>query len=220
MDARQLACGAFRVMQDVLIHQRHRWGPLLTRSRQYEGWWKAELITALDKWHWASDLKRQFGVLSEVKPRDVGLGAGSGSVDVVIAPRQAGSEWASAERTPRVWIELKERGTWWEGGPGKALQESGRSLAADLAKWAHIPWSGDDVVAVCQIISHRSQDEDACLPKRWSELLDSTAVTSPRCVPSRSVGYPLAGVGGTLWATMEILLAHGAVAPDRSIDRA
>jgi hypothetical protein len=128
---KQLCQAILTTMQDALVHQRERWGSVCSNEHDYEGWWKAELRRALESWCW------QLGhpgvdtwVLTEAKPRDhCKFVTSSESVDLVVG------EWSGqALTTPRIWIELKQRGTWWGGGPKKALD----GFVSDLHKWEQL----------------------------------------------------------------------------------
>src|SRR5262245_28420049 len=69
-----LAVAVLTTLQDVLVHQRARWAALFAHQYWYEGWWKAEFALALESWCWRMDLPEPTWVLSEVKPRDFGIG--------------------------------------------------------------------------------------------------------------------------------------------------
>jgi hypothetical protein len=132
---------------------------------------------------------------------------------LVIAQRDADTGKADLTNGPRVWVELKERGTWW-GNPAKAFGEANNGLRSDLKKWTGAAWTDRDVVAACQIISHRGLPSEP-LPKSWREELDAIAVTNPRCLPTRSVGCPSWDCKEILWATIELFNIHKASPPRR-----
>jgi hypothetical protein len=197
-----LAGRAFNVMQDVLIHQRSRWAHLLLHRHQYEGWWKAELRSALDGWCCQIPSMGSVGVLSEVKPKSYGVGNTNHSFDLVIGLKNPKTGAVDLGFGPRIWIELKERGTWWGGNAAKAFGEGNSGVRTDLKKWRAGLWSADDVLAACQIITHRGNALEI-LPAEWKRELDSIAKTNPRCVPTRSVGCPSWNSNEVLWTTME-----------------
>jgi hypothetical protein len=143
-----LAQAAVTTLQDVLVHQRSRWASLFAHQNQYEGWWKAEFALALESWCWRLDLPEPTWVRTEVKPKDYGVGATGQSIDVLVG-RWSQEAQSLINEPPMVWIELKERATWW-GNPWKALCEDGRSLGHDLAKWRAAAWRPGDIVLACR----------------------------------------------------------------------
>lgn len=184
-----LANSALTTLQDVLVHQRARWGALLAHQHQYEGWWKAEFALALESWCFRLDLPEPTRIWTEAKPRDHGIGQRRQFIDILIARWSVDKRRAIPE-PPRVWIELKERGTWW-GNARKALCEDGRSLWTDLHKWKETRWLPGEVVVACQIISHEAEvSSSEPLPVSWREVLDTIDQTFPRYLPPRSVGHP------------------------------
>jgi len=180
-------------MQNVLVHQRARWGALLAHQRQYEGWWKAEFRLALESWCWRSDLPEPTRVRSEEKPRNHGVGASPKSVDLLISQRS--DDAGDMLPRPRVWVEIKERGTWW-GNARKALGESNRGLWSDLRKWQGVSWARDDVVVACHILTHEaSPDKSVAIPPPWAAAFEEAAAEFPRYVPTLTVRYPCANSG-------------------------
>jgi hypothetical protein len=185
----RLALAVLGTLQDVLVHQRSRWAALFAHHHQYEGWWKAEFALALESWCWRMDLPEPTWVLSEVKPRDHGVGESKRSMDILVG-RWLEDEQIVSRDHARVWLELKERGTWW-GDPWKALCEEKRSVCADIDKWKDAPWQGVDVVVACQIISHdASAGSLETLPPDWREVLEEIDRKFPRLLPPRSVCCP------------------------------
>src|SRR5262249_11596526 len=145
---------------------------------------------ALESWCFRLDLPEPTRVLSEVKPKNHGINGASGSVDLLVA-RWSDEEQRIIKEPPRVWIELKERGTWWVGGASKPLRQKDRSLYADLHKWKKASWLPGDVVVACQIISHEAEGVSTePLPLEWRQVLDDIHSEFPRFLPPRSVGYP------------------------------
>lgn len=102
-----------------MVHQWPRWGPLLGHMRQMEGWWKAELLTAIEAWCWSLDAPQDFWPRPEVKPREFGRGKSQQTPDIVVAPIGKDGEGFESAAGPRVWLEIKERGTWW-GSAGRS----------------------------------------------------------------------------------------------------
>src|SRR5690348_10463018 len=111
--AQALAAGVMQVLQGVLIHQRPRWAHLMLHGHQYEGWWKAEMRSALDAWCCRVPAPGKFGVISEVKPKRYQLGDSAHSFDLVVGAWDLSRRSVDLSHGPRVWIELKERATWW-----------------------------------------------------------------------------------------------------------
>lgn len=211
--ASRLAQAVLAQLQDVLVHQRARWAALFGHQHQYEGWWKAEFAIALESWCWRLDLPATTWVLTEVKPRDHGVGEGKQSMDILVGCWDDGQKRICPD-SPRVWIEIKERGTWWAGGPRKALCEEGRSFGGDLEKWKHVRWEQEDVVVAGQIISHDAPGgSQEPLPETWRHVLDEIGQRFPRFVPTRSVGCPAVcpatGRPLTRFATIEFFTVKG-----------
>lgn len=208
----ELAVSALTTLQDVLVHQRARWAALFGHQHQYEGWWKAEFYLALESWCWRTDLPEPTWVRSEVKPRDHGIGGTKQSIDLLVA-RWDDTTGDIRPDPPRVWVEIKERGTWW-GDPGKALREEGRGLAADIAKWRDAEWQDGDIVVACQIVAHDAPaDSYDPIPTNWKAVLDDIATTAPRFLPTRSVGCrafsPDAGEPINRYATIDFFTVRG-----------
>lgn len=130
--ATRLAEHVANVLHNVLIHQRSRLGTLLGHNSQYEGWWKAEFALALESWCWQFNLP-YFWCATEPKPKNAGIGNSDKSTDLVVAP--GSQRKMNLKAGPRVWIEIKERGTWWDGNANKALGTANRGLLSDLTKW-------------------------------------------------------------------------------------
>lgn len=208
----KLTCAVLQTLQDVLVHQRARWAALFAHQHQYEGWWKAEFALALESWCWRLDLPEPTWVLTEIKPRDFAIGETKQSVDFLVG------RWIESQRDlspdpPRVWLEIKERGTWW-GNPYKALCEENRSLGGDLNKWTETPWKEGDVVISGQIISHDAPGGSLePLPENWLQVLNDISEKFPRFLPSRSVGCPaicpFSGQAINRFATIEFFTARG-----------
>ena len=215
--AKKLAENVVEVLQGVLVHQATRWGPLLGNWRGFEGWWKAEFVTALQAWCWTYELPRDFWVVAEAKPRDYNLGDTGQAPDILVAPWSDENNCMDYESGPRVWIEIKERGTWWNNA-AKGYGEGNHGLRHDLAKWDESTWSPqDDIVLVCQITAHESEWTRAMepFPKDWIDVLEDIATTHPRYVPSRTVAYPCWGdptqhgsARWVRWARMDFFTIH------------
>ena len=210
VEATWLADEVLGVLQDMLVHQRHKWGPLMGHGRHYEGWWKAEAALALESWAWRQDLPINFGVLPEAKPKNVGFGDDGAAADLLVAPFRNGRVDVTA--TPRVWIELKERHTWW-GNVNKALGASNAGLEKDLHKWdgKGIGWGDEDIVVACHITTHEgcaTNDEDP-FPEPWQEGLDQHPRYQSERINDlpRIVGYPL-GDDRVRWARMDFYQIH------------
>ena len=184
------------VLQGVLIHQRPRWGTLLGHERQFEGWWKAELATALESWTWRADLQAHpFAVRVEAKPRDFNLveEADRRSVDLLVAP-WSDSDWDFVPKgKPRAWIELKTRATWW-GPASKALGTANSGLYSDLEKWRRFGESGD-IVIVCHIAAHDGPWEER-LPKDWEDALGEVSRRYEGSPEPLTIGFEVPGDKG------------------------
>lgn len=195
MKAAGLTSSVVNVMADVLVHQRARWGTLLGHQRQYEGWWKAEMAQALESWTWRVDrLGWPMDVRAEAKPVDFDLASGPPSADLVVARMRDDLKDFDYKARPRVWIELKERGTWWgtsAGAAAKAFGTANNGLLSDLEKWSGVTGDGE-VVLVCQITSHDGSYTDRLPPETWRKQLDDIASRYERAI-ERCVGYEIAG---------------------------
>ena len=210
MKASDLMAGVAEVMADVLVHQRARWGALLGHQRQYEGWWKAEMALALESWTWRADqLSCPMYVRPEAKTADFFLDNGPSSADLLIAPVNKELTDFDYKARPRVWVELKERGTWWGTSPGyaaKAFGTANNGLLSDLEKWQGVRSQGD-VVLVCQITMHDGTYEDR-LPQSWHEQLANIALQHDRAIEPRCVGYELAGENRVRWTRFDAFIAN------------
>lgn len=210
MKAAELMSGVVGVMADVLVHQRARWGALLGHRRQYEGWWKAEMAQALESWSWREDqLETPHYVLAEAKPADFGVEAGPASADLVVARMAPDFEDFDYAARPRVWIELKERGTWWGETPGaaaKAFGTANKGLWSDLEKWKGVTGEGE-VVLVCQVTVHDGSYTER-LPASWQEQLDRVIEQHEHAIAPRTVGYELAGEDKVRWARFDAFVVN------------
>lgn len=174
------------VMQGVVLHQRPRWGILLESERQYEGWWKAEMMMALEGWTWSKGvIEKGLGVGVEMKPKQLGLHWSGRLVDLYVGPWGEKGPFQCDHESPRVWIELKTRATWWRGGVAKALA----GLKKDLEKWAGLATEGETVL-VCQITTHNGHETEH-LPKHWEKGLDEIPKRHKRLHKPFSVALPL-----------------------------
>jgi hypothetical protein len=212
-----LACAAHDVMSGVLIHQRHRWGIMLGHERQYEGWWKVEIAMALESWCWMRDnqLNKQFGIMAEAKPKNFEFRSdetikkiGDVAADILIAPWSDEDNKISLIETPRIWIELKTRATWWgesKGSVAKAFGESNGGLKHDIKKWHSFQEVGNGVI-VCHITSHKGSWNDT-LPETWKAELDDIT-NKYGLVPPITVGFPIPDKGKEkyYWTRMDCFL--------------
>lgn len=201
------------VLEGVLLHQRQRWGTLLGHQRGYEGWWKAECAAALENWCWRQG-PVTYGVLPEAKPVDFGLSL-ERPVDLLVAPWDDEARELKPAGGPRVWIELKERGTWWGNGPAKAFGTGNHGLLSDLAKLSSEKWAADESALACQIVSHVGTQAETIDPG-WLKALESYSTPQHKLVRhTRAVGFPLPGAARevfsetrrtrpVLWASMFI----------------
>ena len=211
--ATDLAVSVLTTLQEVLVHQRARWASLFGHQHQYEGWWKAEFFLAVESGCWRMDLPEATWVNSEVKPRDHGVGDGKQSIDLLVARWCEQTDCVHAE-PPRLWIEIKERGTWW-GDPRKALCQESGSVACDIEKWRQAPWKPADVVVACQIVAHDAEENNyEPLPQNWRTVLDEIHAGAPRFLPTRSVQYrsfsPTSGALINRFATIDFFTIYGA----------
>lgn len=217
--ASNLGASVLEVVKGVLIHQQPRWGVLVGQQRQLEAWWKHEIVSALQAWTWAWERDRAYWVASEIKPREWSVGVDSGeAVDVLIAP------WREDETSPgwdqeegnRVWLELKERGTWW-GNPGKALGTSNGGLYKDLEKWRRAQWTSRDAVYACHLLTHecdRASDGANPIPSEWDAALRDVRDEHPSVGEPFIVGSPCesttAGNRRARWVRLDIFALNPA----------
>jgi hypothetical protein len=206
MQAKQLMREVATVMADVLVHQRPRWGTLLAHQRQYEGWWKAEMALALESWAWRADLQAHpMDVLPEAKPCDFGLDNAPPSADLLIAPVNGELNDFDYAKTPRVWLELKERGTWWgtkKGHAAKAFGTANSGLWSDLHKWKTVAGRSGEVVLACQITSHVGTYSDR-LPDTWLKELEAIGAEYEHAIDPRCVGSELPGKDVVRWTRFD-----------------
>jgi hypothetical protein len=198
------------VMQDVLIHQRGKWGPLLGHQHQYEGWWKAEFSLALESWAQSFTPpmpSKFFWVIPEAKPHWAGFDTGAQAVDLAVVPHSEEDDTWDMKATPRVWIEIKERADWWNNAD-KAFG----GLRDDIAKWHGIGWTPEDMVIACQVLCYKGtwDGPDGGLPKKWRDGLEEVSAEYPPLLPARIVGFPV-GVEGpeaVRWARLDAFIIH------------
>lgn len=202
VNAAKLASEVQSVMSQVLVHQRQRWATAVGHQRGYEAWWKVEFATALESWCWRS-ADRGFGVLPEAKLSAFGLTGGQ-AVDLLVAPWNAAGGSVRSDEYPRVWIELKERGTWW-GGPAKAFAAANHGLLLDFEKLEGQSWGEDEVAIACQIVTHDGTADDR-IPTDWLEALRGFETKRRRMAHEAAVGFPLGrdaeGVPRVRWASL------------------
>ena len=198
MEDESLESQVLGVIKGVLIHQQPRWGVIVGQQRQLEAWWKHEMVSALQAWTWSFQRVQEYAVECEIKPKNH-LPTEDGSqesVDILVAPWDADANDWNRKTGDRVWVELKERGTWW-GGPNKALGAANAGLMKDLHKWGkdNAEWSDRDTVLACHLVTHEGEypnDPTHPLPPNWEDALDQVR-DSPEytCVGSPFVvGYP------------------------------
>ena len=206
--ANELMFDVANVMADVLVHQRARWGSLLGHQRQYEGWWKAEMALALESWTWREDRQAwPVYVQPEAKPAAFDL-AGPATVDLVVARVNSALNDFDYRARPRVWIELKERGTWWgtsAGDAAKAFGTANKGLLSDLEKWKGVKAEGE-VVLVCQVTMHDGTYKDR-LPQTWKDQLAIVAKQYERVV-ERCVGFEIAGQDRVRWTRFDAFIVN------------
>jgi hypothetical protein len=192
---RELLARVVNVMADVLVHQRPRWGALLGHQRQYEGWWKAEMALAIESWSWREDQKDWPAyVWPEAKPKAVGFTGAPPTADLMVGRMNDTYTEFDTDARPRLWIELKERSTWWGTTPGRAAKAFGtgnNGIQHDLEKWHGVKGRGE-VVVVSQVSTHDGTYQE-CFPKSWLDELDDIASKYERAIEPRCVGYEIAG---------------------------
>lgn len=203
--ARRLAKHVANVLQGTILHQRPRWGPLLGHKSQYEGWWKAEFALALENWCWQFNLP-YFWCKTEPQPRDVGIGdqKSKKSTDLVVAP--GSSSGIDINAGPRVWVEIKERGTWWQGNVNKGLGTANDGLLKELSKWKDQSFQDFDAVLACHIVTHDGTNDEH-LPRGWLEKLEEIAERHERLMEPHIVGFPLSEKA-VRWARMDLFVIH------------
>lgn len=183
--ASALANNAIAVIHHLAKEKRNSWCRLARHQRQWEGWWKAEIVLALETWARSRKRSPGYGVAAEQKPRAYALSQSRASTDILLAPWDNKLGRLSMTAAPRVWLELKSRGTWW-GPAAKALGTANAGLAKDLAKWDNVPWTPGDLVLCCHLTTHDGSG-GLQLPKDWQEQLDEGVPTRPRYCRRRRV---------------------------------
>ncbi len=203
----QLAVGVVDIISNFVRRERTRWCRLLgIGSHQWEGWWKGELAMAIEDWAWGRRARGALAVDAEVKPRDFGLCKSRDSVDLVVGPRgENGLDLKKAG--PRVWLELKDRATWWTS-PAKGLGVANSGLAWDLEKWKGTRWKARDVVLACHLLAHNGTATER-LPASWSAALQQVGRSAVRFRGRAPVvvGYPLTPgkpAKGVRWLRLDV----------------
>ena len=204
--AKDLRDQVIEVMKGALIHNRPSWGPLMHHGHNYEGWWKAQIALAIENCSWShtatGPIDTSFGVEPERKLKSVGLKDHGIQADLHVAPWDDDSDSFLKGGTPRIWIELKQRGTHWES-PEKAYGTANHGIASDFQKWEKVDLAPDtDAVVFCQILTHvGTGDED--LKPGWSDKLEGLAEDFEySLLDDLTVGYELPGEDCILWCSM------------------
>jgi hypothetical protein len=168
------------------------------------------MALALESWTWRADrLERPLYARAEPKPSAFGVEGGPPTADLVVAGMNEKFDDFDYKTTPRVWIELKERGTWWGVTPGlaaKAFGTSNNGIRSDLEKWKDVRGRGD-VVLVCQITMHDGTYKEG-LPESWTKQLDDIAGQYDRAVPARCVGFEIAGKDRVRWTRFDAFMVN------------
>ncbi|WP_248345788.1 hypothetical protein [Anaeromyxobacter paludicola] len=209
MTAAKLATEVQSIMSQVLVHQRQRWATAVAHQRGYEAWWKVEFATALESWCWRAD-DSGFGVLPEARFSDFGLRTDQ-AADILVAPWNSKEGSIRRDEYPRVWVELKERGTWW-GGPAKAFGPANKGLLSDFEKLETQAWSDDEVAIACQIVTHDGTIDER-LPRSWLDALNGFEMKHRRMAHHAAVGFPLGrdaeGVPRVRWTSLYFFQVRG-----------
>ena len=190
-----LAREVVRVLQFKVVQERNRWAALMQHERGYEAWWQAEVALALENWCWVfrgGGPRADIGFVTEARPARFGLGGPpKGAIDLLVGPWSDEIDGIASDATPRVWIELKNRGDWWAGTPVKVFGAANSGLAKDLEKWDAVRWTPDDVALAFQLLSYRKTYDEPHLEPEWLSALADAAGGRKPFVEPLVVGYPL-----------------------------
>jgi hypothetical protein len=146
--------------------------------------------------------------LPEARPFQFGL-PDIGFADLVVAPWSEEISGVSKTAHPRVWVELKTRATWWEGGPAKAFGAANGGLVSDIEKWRSLDSAGDAVL-ISHITSHDGPWGEP-LPKTWREELERVGAPFTPAMPALEIAFEIPGKDQPRyrWTRMDCLLVHG-----------
>ena len=186
--AEQLAAAVVDVLCQRCVHKRGDWVTLMGHRRNYEEWWKAEFVSAVESWAWSSECNDQlWGALPEPMPKKAGykIWSGDGKADILVAPWDDQTKTVAIKNAPRVWIELKHRNT--EYGVSKTFY---KGLESDIDKWSGAQWTTEDVVLACHLLVHDATDRES-LPQIFRARLDEIGKKYPRFCSTFYVGYKL-----------------------------
>jgi hypothetical protein len=178
MKAKRLMSEVAGVMADVLVHQRARWGRCsrINASSRAGG-----------RPRWSRRSRAGAGAFATIgTSRRTRSEPSRRASDLVVAPWQSEVQDFDYGARPRVWIELKQRATWWGMTPGATA----KAFGSDLEKWKGVTGEGE-VVLVCQISLHDGTESET-LPASWQEELDSLAKQYEHATMPRIVGYEIA----------------------------
>ena len=204
--AKDLRDQVIEVMKGALIHHRPSWGPLMHHGHLYEGWWKAQLALAIENWSWSytatGSNDTSFGVEPERKLKSVGLEDHGIQADLHVAPWDDDSDCFLKGGTPRVWVELKQRGTHWES-PEKAYGPANSGIEKDFRKWEKVNLNAEtDAVVFCQILTHIGTNDEE-LESGWRDKLVGLAeYFEYSLLDDLTVGFELPGENRILWCGM------------------
>jgi hypothetical protein len=109
---------------------------------------------------------------------------------------------------PRLWIELKERGTWWGAGnadAAKAFGTANHGIWSDLEKWESVTDKGESVL-VCQVTMHDGSYNER-MPASWRAQFDQIAQKYEHAI-ERCVGYEIAGEDKVRWARFDACIVN------------
>lgn len=153
-----------------------RLSPLCDCTATFEGWWKAEIALALRGRFFKTN---NSGLCARVesKPNWAQLcdSLKKDRFDVTVIPFDPHANQPDYSAAPRVWLNLMERSTWWDGGARKALLETGRSIDTDLRKGREINWTEHDLAAAVQITWCPDTEDARELPAQWEAVLTELA---------------------------------------------
>ena len=221
-----LANEVLDVLGQVLLHKRSVWGTFGRRKHHFEAWWQLEMALALEAWCWSSRAELGYQALVEqsaARIRRAGTRRRENihkRFDLVVVPELEGEDKPDFKSGPRVWVELKERATWWDRADRAMLQPT-NSLLADVHKWRAIDWSDDDVVLVCQVLLWEAPYDES-LDSEWLDALAEVARRGEcKRVPGGAepvieVGYPIperaaaSEVYNVQWARLDAFQVHPA----------
>ncbi len=165
-------------MCDTLYSQRKNWPYLSLGQNTFEKWWQGQFLIALRQ---EFIKKTQIKVVGEKK---VPVGKNNTiQIDICVEELNIGGQV--------IYIQLKERSTWWDGGAKKALTGN-NSILDDINQLKKISQQPPNTTAlVALLLFHEGDNIQAeTLPMNWNGEIDTIKKNAPFYCEPITVSVP------------------------------